>query len=111
MVQLQFAKSILWVQLKHMLRIILAAILCLTARQLYWVNRVSSSIVDYTFESPQQKPWANFGPMNVLIFYPDDMRHDSLEDARGPEVVLTPFLSKLARQGIRFTHNAVTTSI
>jgi arylsulfatase len=104
------------VQLKYTVIIVVLALLSFTARQmhqLHFANRVSS-IVDYSFESPTPKPTApraNFGPMNVLIFYPDDMRHDSLEDARGPEVVLTPFLSKLARQGIRFTHNAVTTSI
>ena len=54
---------------------------------------------------------SSFEPLNVIIFYPDDMRYDSLEDVRGPNVVKTPFLSELAKNGIRFTHNAVTTSI
>ena len=50
-------------------------------------------------------------PLNVIIFYPDDMRYDSLQDVRGQELVKTPFLTELAKQGMRFTHNAVTTSI
>jgi arylsulfatase len=47
--------------------------------------------------------------LNVLILYPDDWRHDSI-GAEKP-YVLTPFLDQLAREGIRFTHNAVTTSV
>lgn len=47
--------------------------------------------------------------MNVLILYPDDWRHDSL-GSENP-YVLTPFLDQLANEGIRFTHNAVTTSV
>ena len=53
---------------------------------------------------PHQKP------LNILILYPDDMRHDSLGIA-GKQAVQTPFLDSLARKGIRFTHNCVTTSI
>lgn len=49
-------------------------------------------------------------PLNIVILYPDDWRHDSLEDAQ-PSLIHTPFLSQLAREGIRFTHNAVTSSI
>jgi len=47
--------------------------------------------------------------MNVLIFYPDDWRHDSIGSEK--PYVLTPFLDQLAKEGIRFTQNAVTTSI
>ncbi len=47
--------------------------------------------------------------MNILILYPDDWRHDSLGSEK--PYVLTPFLDSLAREGIRFTHNAVTTSV
>lgn len=50
------------------------------------------------------------GPLNVVVIYPDDWRHDSLEDAR-PGLIHTPFLSQLAKEGIRFTHNAVTASV
>eukprot|EP00588_Corethron_pennatum_P017693 CAMPEP_0194305562 /NCGR_PEP_ID=MMETSP0171-20130528/2966_1 /TAXON_ID=218684 /ORGANISM="Corethron pennatum, Strain L29A3" /LENGTH=539 /DNA_ID=CAMNT_0039057127 /DNA_START=88 /DNA_END=1707 /DNA_ORIENTATION=- len=49
-------------------------------------------------------------PLNILILYPDDWRHDSIGDEH-PERVRTPFLSRLAREGVRFTHNCVTTSI
>lgn len=49
-------------------------------------------------------------PLNVVVLYPDDMRHDSLSVAGNP-VVETPFLDKLAGEGMRFTHNCVTTSI
>lgn len=47
--------------------------------------------------------------LNILVMYPDDWRHDSLGCAGAP--VLTPFLDSLAQEGIRFTHNCVTTSI
>jgi len=47
--------------------------------------------------------------LNVLLLYPDDWRHDSLGSEK--PYVLTPFLDQLAKEGIRFTHNAVTTSV
>ena len=56
-------------------------------------------------EQGQRKPM----PMNILILYPDDWRHDSIGSEK--PYVLTPFLDQLAREGIRFTHNAVTTSV
>jgi arylsulfatase len=49
-------------------------------------------------------------PLNVLIFYADDWRHDVLGLAGHP-VVKTPQLDKLAGEGVRFTHNYVTTAI
>lgn len=49
-------------------------------------------------------------PLNVLIFYPDDMRHDSIS-AAGTQLVQTPFLDSLAQDGIRFPYNSVTTAI
>lgn len=49
-------------------------------------------------------------PLNVLIIYPDDWRHDTLGCA-GTQPVKTPFLDFLASKGIRFTHNCVTTSV
>ena len=48
-------------------------------------------------------------PMNILILYPDDWRHDSLGSEK--PYVLTPFLDQLAKEGIRFTYNAVTSSV
>lgn len=49
-------------------------------------------------------------PLNILLLYGDDWRHDSLGVASGGEVK-TPFLDSLAEQGMRFTHNCVTTAI
>jgi len=49
-------------------------------------------------------------PMNILLLYADDWRHDTLGVAGNP-VVQTPVLDQLASEGIRFTQNCVTTSI
>ncbi len=49
-------------------------------------------------------------PLNVVVLYADDWRHDTLGCA-GNAVVKTPHLDDLAREGMRFTHNCVTTSI
>jgi arylsulfatase len=49
-------------------------------------------------------------PMNILVLFADDWRHDTLGCAGNP-VVKTPQLDKLATQGTRFTHSCVTTSI
>ncbi len=48
--------------------------------------------------------------LNLVVLYADDWRHDTLGCAGNP-VVLTPQLDQLARYGVRFTNNAVTTSI
>ncbi len=52
----------------------------------------------------------NSAPMNVLVLYADDWRHDTLGVAGNP-VVKTPNLDRLADEGMRFTQNCVTTSI
>ena len=49
-------------------------------------------------------------PLNVLLLYADDWRHDTL-GAAGHPVVQTPHLDKLAASGMRFSENCVTTSI
>jgi len=49
-------------------------------------------------------------PMNILLFYADDWRHDTLGAAGNP-VVKTPVLDSLAAEGVRFSENCVTTSI
>ena len=49
-------------------------------------------------------------PLNILLLYADDWRHDSI-GAAGTQIVRTPFIDQLARDGIRFTHNCVTTSV
>jgi arylsulfatase A-like enzyme len=53
---------------------------------------------------------APIGPLNIVLLYADDWRHDTLGCAGNP-VVLTPRLDALARDGVRFTHNSVTTAI
>ncbi|MBL8798453.1 MAG: sulfatase [Planctomycetia bacterium] len=55
---------------------------------------------------------AHAGPpvQNVVVLYADDWRHDTLGAAGNP-VVKTPHLDRLAGEGLRFTHNCVTTSI
>ena len=49
-------------------------------------------------------------PMNILVLYADDWRNDTLGVAGNP-IVKTPVLDDLAKNGVRFTHNCVTTSI
>ena len=49
-------------------------------------------------------------PLNIVVLYADDWRHDTLSCAGHP-VVQTPNIDKLASQGVRFTNNYVTTSI
>jgi len=56
---------------------------------------------------PEPKPAK---PLNVLVLYADDWRHDTLGAAGNP-VLKTPNLDSLASQGVRFTYNCVTTSI
>ena len=53
---------------------------------------------------------ATTAPLNILLLYADDWRHDTLGCAGNP-VVQTPQLDRLAREGVRFTQNRVTTSI
>jgi arylsulfatase A-like enzyme len=49
-------------------------------------------------------------PLNIVVLYADDWRHDTLGVAGNP-VVKTPNLDRLASRGVRFRHNCVTTSI
>jgi len=55
------------------------------------------------------KKMAKEEQLNVIIFYPDDWRHDDLGELS--QVLKTPFFTRLAKEGIRFSQNAVTTSI
>lgn len=49
-------------------------------------------------------------PLNIVVLYADDWRFDTLGIAGNP-VVKTPHLDQLAREGVRFTQNCVTTSV
>jgi arylsulfatase A-like enzyme len=64
----------------------------------------NSPVLAYDDEDAAKKP------MNILVLYADDWRHDTLGVA-GNAVVKTPTLDQLAGQGVRFTENCVTTSI
>src|SRR5262249_49101724 len=64
-----------------------------------------ASAVSLAGEPPPAKK-----PLNIVVLYADDWRHDTLGCAGNP-VVRTPNLDQLARTGFRFTYNCVTTSI
>ena len=49
-------------------------------------------------------------PMNVVVLFADDWRHDTLGCAGHP-FLQTPNLDQLAKEGCRFTQSCVTTSI
>ncbi len=49
-------------------------------------------------------------PLNIVVLLADDWRYDTLGIAGNP-VVKTPNLDQLAREGVRFTQNCVTTSV
>lgn len=54
--------------------------------------------------------WADDRPLNIVLLYADDWRHDTLGCAGHP-IVQTPHLDTLAQRGVRFTNAYVTTSI
>jgi hypothetical protein len=56
-------------------------------------------------QTEEEQSSKNQKPLNVLIMYPDDWRHDDIGGVA--PIVRTPFLNELARSGIRFTHNMV----
>ena len=53
---------------------------------------------------------ADTKPLNIVLLYADDWRHDTLGCAGNP-IVKTPHLDHLANEGLRFTHACVTTAI
>jgi arylsulfatase len=67
--------------------------------------RVSFAVIFFAFA------WcAAAAPRNIVMLYADDWRHDTLGCAGHP-VLRTPHLDQLAKEGVRFTQNRVTTSI
>ena len=56
------------------------------------------------------KPAKSDKPMNILVLYADDWRYDSFGCVGNP-IIQTPTLDGLAKRGVRFTENCVTTSI
>lgn len=76
-------------------------------RKIAWIAACACFFVlnlEYSYASEPAKP------LNIVVLFADDWRHDTLGCAGNP-VVLTPNLDQLAREGVRFTHNYVTTSI
>jgi hypothetical protein len=49
-------------------------------------------------------------PMNIVLLYGDDWRHDSIGSAKA-SIVQTPFFDWMASEGMKFAHNCVTTSV
>ena len=68
------------------------------------IARLLSLLLLTSFATAAEKP------MNILLLYADDWRHDTLGCA-GNLIVKTPHLDQLAKDGVRFTENCVTTSI
>ena len=67
-------------------------------------------VIDNVHNTTTQRKEEEDKPMNIILFYADDWRHDTLGAAGNP-IVKTPVLDALAEEGIRFTENCVTTSI
>ena len=59
-----------------------------------------TSLAVAAFAVAKAAPADQAGPLNVVILYADDWRHDTLGCAGNP-VVLTPRLDALAREGLR----------
>lgn len=76
-------------------------VLCLTALVL---------LVIAPCDAVASKESSDGEPLNIVLLYADDWRHDTLGCA-GNSVVQTPHLDQMAQQGVRFSHNCVTTSI
>ncbi len=73
------------------------------ARYFVGIVLLLSNLVDCAHSQDRKR-------MNIVVLFADDWRHDTLGCAGNP-VVKTPNLDILAAQGVRFTHNYVTTSI
>jgi len=60
-------------------------------------------------------PERNLTGMNILLLYADDWTHHTLSSYHNVDpvnpILQTPILDALASDGIRFTHNCVTTSV
>ncbi len=72
---------------------------CVTA-SVFWMALIFFAIPQLFAQTKQ----------NILILYADDWRNDTLGIAGNP-IVKTPNIDALARSGVRFTRNHVTTSI
>ena len=76
----------------------------------------SSPLLPSSSENKQHKVESNgLTGMNILLLYADDWTHHTLSSYHQTKplntVLKTPVLDALAADGIRFTHNCVTTSV
>lgn len=66
-------------------------------------------------EQPQQEAKMDLTGMNILLLYADDWTHHTLSSFHKTQplnsILKTPTLDALSEDGIRFTHNCVTTSV
>lgn len=80
----------------------------------YTNARIQDMLDTPTFEELRQHN-QNLTGHNILLFYADDWSHHTLSSYHKIKplnsILKTPNLDKLASEGIRFTHNCVTTSI
>ena len=76
--------------------------------QQYWSDTSSNFFA--TTDEQQSTHKNNNKPLNIVLLYADDWRHDALGVAKTLPVQ-TPFLDWMSTQGVRFTHNCVTTSV
>jgi hypothetical protein len=74
------------------------------------ITKIPGKMTDSSINGLDQSTTKHDKPLNILLLYPDDWRHDTIGVA-GTQPVITPFLDSFAKEGVRFTHNCVTTSI
>lgn len=73
-----------------------------------WLSILCVLVAAAVARTPAQS--GGIGRPNILLLYADDWRHDTL-GAAGHPVVRTPYLDRLATEGVRFRRAYVTTSI
>lgn len=76
---------------------------------LWLVGLTSVILTEFAVAAPDRVASAG-EPLNILLLYADDWRHDTLSCAGHP-VVRTPRLDQLAQEGVRYKNSYVTTSI
>lgn len=76
---------------------------------IHFETQFSHSAIQKNIQNETKNEEKLHDPLNIIILYPDDWRHDDIGGVA--PIVRTPFLNRLATKGIRFTYNAVTTSI
>ena len=73
-------------------------------------TRAALALVCLLVVAPGASRAADPKPLNVVVLLADDWRYDTLGCAGNP-ILKTPNLDALAKDGFRFTHSCVTTSI